>query len=427
MLFARSQRVVGAPGELLDLPVEGADTKTVAEALFVSYRAHRAGLPLEVDLREDGCRRNRRHPARQRPAGDAPAAAWPWHDAASERALRGPADHPGRCGHHLQRRVEPEGTSPSTPPDAAELHRRAGDGPGRHRSSSTWTASRSGDLPMGKHDVIVTITGYEQDRFHHVGGVRRGLPEHRALLRLPPRADRRGHARHVDLRLVEHRPASGRTAACGRSSRRRPSSPPSASSSAPSAPRAEVQRPVRPSMSLAEDVGVAGVAGDLLDEVVTIHRKVGTGVAARRLVDLRAEVAGPDDRVDGGPPHPDRPRPPPRERRRPAPAFSRSTLPWAKRWRIQMSSAYLRCLVTPSTRRAARDQTRRASSSPRPLTFRRNDLRWNCSAGHRTSRRHPDLVGFLIRHVSNDTAGGPLSPTGSPRAPLTRVFGATLR
>ena len=59
-----------------------------------------------------------------------------------------------------------------------------------------------GDLPMGKYDVTVTITGYEQDRFITLGGVGPGLPEHRPLLRLPARARRRRHARDVDLRLV---------------------------------------------------------------------------------------------------------------------------------------------------------------------------------------------------------------------------------
>ena len=65
-----------------------------------------------------------------------------------------------------------------------------------------------GDFPMGKYDVTVTITGYEQDRFitWEVSG--RGVPEHRPLLRLPARAGRRRrHAGDLDLRLVADRRA----------------------------------------------------------------------------------------------------------------------------------------------------------------------------------------------------------------------------
>ena len=62
-----------------------------------------------------------------------------------------------------------------------------------------------GDSPMGKYDVTVTITGYEQDRFitWEVSG--EGFPSigHYYGYRLEPVDGR--HARDVDLRLVERR------------------------------------------------------------------------------------------------------------------------------------------------------------------------------------------------------------------------------
>ena len=62
------------------------------------------------------------------------------------------------------------------------------------------------DYPMGRYDVTVTITTFEQDReiaWTILGALR---PADRPRLRLHARADRRGHARHLVLRLVDHRP-----------------------------------------------------------------------------------------------------------------------------------------------------------------------------------------------------------------------------
>ena len=70
------------------------------------------------------------------------------------------------------------------------------------------------DFPLGKYDVTVRITTFEQDKeiaWTIVGQIK---PPDRSRLRLPPRArrGRRDHPRHRVLRLVRHPPASGRSA-----------------------------------------------------------------------------------------------------------------------------------------------------------------------------------------------------------------------
>ena len=74
-------------------------------------------------------------------------------------------------------------------------------------SSYTWIASRSTTSPMGKYDVTVSIRDFEKDRLI-AWTVLADPAADRSRLRLPARARlrRRGHRRHVVLRLVRHRP-----------------------------------------------------------------------------------------------------------------------------------------------------------------------------------------------------------------------------
>ena len=90
-----------------------------------------------------------------------------------------------------------------------------------------------GDLPMGKYDVTVTITGYEQDRYisWEVSGP--GFPSigHYYGYRLEPTEDGTLVTSIYDWSAVDEK---WKPPAPGRSSPSRRSRPPSASSSGPS-------------------------------------------------------------------------------------------------------------------------------------------------------------------------------------------------
>ena len=156
---------------------------------------------------------------------------------------------PGACGRHGARqsahdrthRGQPAhgrqprgGLRPALRPPGPRGHRLLGDAPvrrGRPRrggratpSWCTWTGSRSATFDLGRYDVTVTITAYEQDReiaWKILGRVR---PADRPRLRLPDRPAGRaaGRAGHVLLRLVRHRPRVARSATSSRSSPRAP-------------------------------------------------------------------------------------------------------------------------------------------------------------------------------------------------------------
>ncbi len=53
-LFARAHALTGRETELLELLAHGADTRTLAQQLFVSEHTVQEGSP-EVDLRQDRC------------------------------------------------------------------------------------------------------------------------------------------------------------------------------------------------------------------------------------------------------------------------------------------------------------------------------------------------------------------------------------
>ena len=125
----------------------------------------------------------------------------------TDRALRAPATHPRPGGRHLQDRERPR---------RACGHRRHRDAPVLHREPATKVGDEFvihmdreslNDFPLGKYDVTVQITTFEQDQeiAWTIDGQIQPPIGHIYGYRLDP--GRTGtHARHPVLRLVRDPP-----------------------------------------------------------------------------------------------------------------------------------------------------------------------------------------------------------------------------